>query len=185
MKNFLKENWFKLSFALAIILIGASVFYYFVIYLPQKEQMRIEADKQTEEMKIKAEQNKLEQERLDDLLKEQKIKQAEEDREEKLNACIATAANLYSDNWLNECIARVLSPKDCKKYKGIYSAFDYYEQYPTEKTSTSTIISLDDFNRFNEKKEACSCMLPKTIADSLGETAQTEKSNCYKQYPAN
>lgn len=37
MKDFIKENWFKLSFAVAVILIGTSVAYYFFIYLPKKD----------------------------------------------------------------------------------------------------------------------------------------------------
>ena len=34
MKEFIKQNWFKLSFAISVILIGFSVYYYFVFFLP-------------------------------------------------------------------------------------------------------------------------------------------------------
>src|ERR1700753_3096821 len=48
MKIFIKENWFKLVIATAIILVGLSIFYYFVIFASQKEQTRLnqEAQKQ-------------------------------------------------------------------------------------------------------------------------------------------
>ncbi len=37
MKNFIKENWFKIVIALGIFLIGFSIFYFFVLYLPQHQ----------------------------------------------------------------------------------------------------------------------------------------------------
>lgn len=40
--NWLKENWFKLSITIAIVLVGISVFSYFVIFLPQKERIILE-----------------------------------------------------------------------------------------------------------------------------------------------
>jgi len=40
---FLQQNWFKAIIALIILLIGFSIFYYFVIFIPQKEQVRNEA----------------------------------------------------------------------------------------------------------------------------------------------
>ncbi len=46
MRNFLKENWFKLVVALSIFLIGASFFFYFVIFVPHKESSKPEANKQ-------------------------------------------------------------------------------------------------------------------------------------------
>ena len=36
MKEFIKENWFKIIMAFTMFLIGFSVLYYFVIFLPQK-----------------------------------------------------------------------------------------------------------------------------------------------------
>ncbi|MDO8486133.1 MAG: hypothetical protein Q7S77_00315 [Candidatus Staskawiczbacteria bacterium] len=38
MLNFIKQNWFKLSFSISVALIGASVFYYFVIFVPDQKQ---------------------------------------------------------------------------------------------------------------------------------------------------
>ena len=46
MKQFLKENWFKIIITLTILLIGFSIFYYFVIFIPQKEQTKLEQERQ-------------------------------------------------------------------------------------------------------------------------------------------
>lgn len=42
MKNFFKDNWFKLVISLAILLVCISIFYYFVIFIPQKERAKME-----------------------------------------------------------------------------------------------------------------------------------------------
>lgn len=36
MKNFLKDNWFEIIIAIAILIVAASVGYYFLFYLPRK-----------------------------------------------------------------------------------------------------------------------------------------------------
>src|SRR3989344_9317958 len=48
MKNFIKENWFKIEIFLVILLIAMSVFYYFVILSSQKET-RIKEQAQKEQ----------------------------------------------------------------------------------------------------------------------------------------
>ena len=61
--NWIKENWFKVSISLAVILIGISASYYYVYFLPHKEQVRVEEEraKTLREQVVKdelAEQNK-------------------------------------------------------------------------------------------------------------------------------
>lgn len=41
MKNFLKENWFKILISLMILFIGGSVFYYHIFYLPKINKQKI------------------------------------------------------------------------------------------------------------------------------------------------
>lgn len=45
MKNWLKNNWFKFSIIFLLLVLGMSVFYYFVIFLPYKngQELRIKA----------------------------------------------------------------------------------------------------------------------------------------------
>jgi predicted membrane protein len=53
MKNFLKDNWFKIIIAFSILIVAVSIGYYFIIYIPkinadklaeQKAQQRLEAN---------------------------------------------------------------------------------------------------------------------------------------------
>ncbi|MDO8452086.1 MAG: hypothetical protein Q7S76_04435 [bacterium] len=46
MKNFFNNNMLKLSIVVGILLISSSLFYYYIIFLPQKEQVRIDQQKQ-------------------------------------------------------------------------------------------------------------------------------------------
>lgn len=66
MKNFLKDNWFKLSISVAIILIGISVAYYFVIFIPQREETKLE--QQTQEKEKEQEKELLNKKLLEDCL---------------------------------------------------------------------------------------------------------------------
>lgn len=46
MKKFLKENWFKVGVLVFLFLIGGSLFYYFVVYVPQQSSnKKINLDK--------------------------------------------------------------------------------------------------------------------------------------------
>ena len=38
MKKFIKENWFKIIISMAVVAIAGSFAYYFIIYLPHKDQ---------------------------------------------------------------------------------------------------------------------------------------------------
>ena len=40
MKTFIANNWFKIVLTICLLLIGFSIFFYFVFYLPQKEMDR-------------------------------------------------------------------------------------------------------------------------------------------------
>ncbi|MFA5618570.1 MAG: hypothetical protein WDK95_17300 [Syntrophorhabdaceae bacterium] len=76
MKKWLKENWFKLIITTGIFLISLSVFYYFVIFSPQKEKNRL---------------NQETQEKQEQLTKELKEQQIEEDKSNLLDTCLKEA----------------------------------------------------------------------------------------------
>ena len=38
MKNFIKQNWFKIIIAVAVLIVAVSVGYYFAIYIPARQQ---------------------------------------------------------------------------------------------------------------------------------------------------
>ncbi|MBI2476080.1 MAG: hypothetical protein HYV67_02470 [Candidatus Taylorbacteria bacterium] len=77
-KHWLKENWFRLVIAIAIISIGLSLFYYLVIFTSQKEQ------------------NRLNQETQKQLLQEQEKQQKEVQIQKQAQI---TAENKYWDDW--------------------------------------------------------------------------------------
>ena len=59
MKNFLKENWFKLIASVALIVLTSSVIFYLFVFLPRQELKRAEEQKQQQvfqEQKQKEEQ---------------------------------------------------------------------------------------------------------------------------------
>ncbi len=59
MKKFLKENWFKLGIIVILLMIGLSIAYYFVIFLPKKDIVQIEQQKQEQGAKPNQPQKEL------------------------------------------------------------------------------------------------------------------------------
>ena len=91
----------KLSIVASVLLIGFSLFYYLVIFLPQKEQNRIDLQKQERLIEEDEKQAKIEQ---------QRNKEIEEQKEKvwnklKLDACLAEADKDYTNFWESECEA--------------------------------------------------------------------------------
>lgn len=62
MRKFLKENWLKIIIAFALVLIGVSVFYYSVIFIPSQEKSRLDLEKIKIDQNLKQEQLRLEKE---------------------------------------------------------------------------------------------------------------------------
>ena len=85
MRRFLKENWFKGGILVAVTLVGISVFYYYIFFLPQKEKLAIEQKNQEQ---LVSEQSKK------DTQKEEFIKECEVTRN--------NTAQQYTD-FLNTC----------------------------------------------------------------------------------
>lgn len=125
----MNDKTFKAIASVSLIVVTLSVAYYFVVFLPKKEQMRIEQQKQEQEAK--------------DLKEEQAKEEADTKRmeaEDNLNSCLDDADTNYSTNWDNECAGK------------------------------------------GEKKD---CGLPSYKSERLDKTFQTDKENCFKQYPQN
>lgn len=117
MKNWLKENWFRAGILITILAAVFSVGYYYVIFLPQKEQARINQQKQEQiEKELKEDAEKAEAKRqatLNSLL---------------LEACLADAENKWRD-WgqrlsqkANEC--KVQGGGICRTAEAFVEAFD-------------------------------------------------------------
>ena len=89
---------FKIIIGIAILLISFSVFYYFVIFLPHKEDQRIEVEKDQKE--------------------EQKLN---------LNKCLQEADYSYRMNWARNCEKEGTLSEDCKNLVN-KSLIDYMKE---------------------------------------------------------
>jgi hypothetical protein len=136
--------------------------------MPRKERARIEA-----------ENTKIEQQKQEQLAKEQKEKEEKEETQRNLNSCLDDADSSYNNLWFRECEGKGLLSAECKKFVGISSSIEYYEKYPTEKSDNI----FDDITKYYEKRDKCSCLLPKYNADRAEEINQSDKAECFKKYP--
>ena len=93
-----KIDFLKLVLLLAALATAFSVFYYLVIFLPEKERTRIELERE--------------------LAATEAAKEASEEADRQFNqsmleACLADAESDYNSNWDGECKSQGLS-KDCR-----------------------------------------------------------------------
>ncbi len=56
--SFLKQNWFKLIVGFFVLLVGLSLFYYFVMFLPAEKRSEADLIRKQEEQKLYAEEEK-------------------------------------------------------------------------------------------------------------------------------
>jgi len=159
MRIFLKDNWFQVIIALAIILVAISVFYYFVIFIPQKEQARIDQQKQEQ------------------LAKDQKEQEAKQQAEQALNTCLADASTSYSDQWYRECKSQGKLTNRCIALHDMT-----LEEYAKEKNITAD-KQFTVWGDFYKEKNGCSCRLPLDNADRINKSLQDDKDECFKKYP--
>ncbi len=137
--------------------------------IERQQQVKIEQEKQVQldkELKAQEDEEKAEQEK-----KKSKLE---------LDDCISDAEQGYSDNWHRECKVRgKLSERCISLYKMTFS--DYLEDTGTDKEDIDA--GLKAYDDFSNEKSDCSCMLPTTIANGLGENKDNLKDNCFKKYP--
>lgn len=115
----------KVSIILATLIFSLSVAYYFVIFLPQKEKLAIEQQKQTQEAKDRKEEQAKDE-----------AKQATDDAKTALQDCLSQAYDEYSSDWDSQCKSTGLKA-NCslddttlveKRYKD--SKDECFKQYP-------------------------------------------------------
>lgn len=94
MKNFIKENWFKLGILIILLLVLFVLSYYFIFFLPQKEQARLNHEKRVEIERI------YNQGLVDEY-------QASKEQQNKisLDICLENADNNYQVNFESYCIS--------------------------------------------------------------------------------
>jgi len=157
----MKIDFFKIIIAITLLIIALSVAYYFVIFLPQKENQKIELQRlEAEEEKTEAEQKKKEAESKSQLL----------------SICLGQAESTYSSNWNNECKSQGKLTSECIKLIDM-SLDDYIEEnnIPDSKR-------IDAVDEFFDKKSDCSCRLPLDNADRIEEWKKADKEECHIKY---
>lgn len=123
--NWLKNNWFKLIIAAIIILIGFSIFYYSIVFLPQKERIRLEQQKQSQLIE-KQEKN---------IERQEKCREAGTKTYDyyKKNNSLSTGYFFDPEFHFNEKLQLCL-------YSGGYSQDDYWERFVKNAYSDEEII---------------------------------------------
>jgi hypothetical protein len=169
--EFLKHNWFKILITLATLLIAFSIFYYFVIFIPKKEQIIFNMERE-----------KIEEEKQTQLAEEQKKQEEKQKALEDLNSCMGDAENAYNSRWNDECDFLGNLTNECKTILiETYSYSDYLEKEGlSSKISDSNYYSFLDYLT---KKGNCSCRLPSATAERFNEDLKESKNECYKKYP--
>jgi len=117
LKNLTIEQTTKLAIISSALLVGFSVFYYLVVFLPRREEARIELQKQEQIAKDRREEARVELQKQEQIAKEMKEEerlrllrdeQIANQRQEKLNrdlldACLTGAYNSYNASWESNC----------------------------------------------------------------------------------
>jgi hypothetical protein len=156
-----------------IIIIALSLGYYFVIFLPKKENAKLELQRQQIDQQKQQDDAKLEQQRK---LQED---QAEKDELEKqqqatkaiinsslLNNCLADAQNNYQVNWANNCKTSA---------KNITEGIKGCRDLDQSKDFCTSLWGTPD--------SSPNCSLPGKIADAVNSGLENEKNLCLKKYP--
>jgi len=160
----------KLTLILAILLIASSVFYYYVIFLPQKEEAKLEQQRQEQLAKEEQERQVLEREL-----------QEKEEAEQALNACLADAESNYHEQWYRECKGQgKLTSRCISLHEMTFEEYAEQNNIPDDPLSSERFEALLDFY---EERDECSCRLPLSNADRINQQLQDDKDECFKKYP--
>lgn len=169
----------KLSIVASVLLIGFSLFYYLVIFLPQKEQNRIDLQKQERLVEENEKQAKIEQQKNKEI-EEQKEK---EEAERNLTNCLTDAEDSYYKSWSEMCKRLGKLSKECEEILFADTYGDYLEKHPEFQPEHSLDAIMGGHEKFMEKRNECSCLLPTHHADTFDKRLQENKNECYKKYP--
>lgn len=159
MKQNLIDQIFKITVAIGILIVCLSVGYYFVLFLPQKENQKIELQK--------IEQEKKEQQ-------EEQQQRARENRATSLSTCLSEAESNYSRNWGNECRSQGLLSSKCILLMDMTTV-----EYAKEK---GLELNAETLVKFLKEKNDCSCRLSFGISDRIEGLRKDAKEQCHKQF---
>ncbi len=182
MNTFIKDNWFKLSIAVAVLLVAISAGYYFIIFVPNNERSKVERaqDKETQQAQ------------------EKQAVELQQQQESQTNAillqqCLANAVESYNADWKANCIdvAQITEKSNSDWNKKCLS--DRQTNYNNCLAEYSSILGTGVCQKYltigdcdtllGAADYSADCSLPKARADSLNGQLKDSKADCYKQYP--
>ncbi len=153
------DQIFKIVVALGILIVCLSVGYYFVMFLPQKENQKIEI--QRIELEKKQQQDKQEQ-------------REKSEKSTSLTTCLLDSDVSYSKNWDAECKSQGLLSEKCISIIDMTPA-----EYAKEK---GLPLEVETYTKFYEEKRNCSCRLPLNNSDRIEKWKNDSRDECYKRY---
>lgn len=146
----------KLGIAIGILIISFSIFYYLVIFLPQKEQTRL-SNEGAAKAEVKKEQ---ETAKLDAAMQKLADKQL-------LDACLSDVSASYVASWKSNCEGKV--QRDIKGYNNCVTGIGLSESYCR--------------NLWGTPDSSPTCDLPAGIANDIEKSTKELKDECFKKYP--
>lgn len=149
------DKFIKGSLAVSFIIIALSVAYYFVIFVPHKENKILEQQKIAQQLKEQKE--------------EEEEKQEEEEKKNKatmLNICLSLAQDNYNAVWASNCKSNA-----SKISTGLASCRE------------SSLSDSDCRSIWGSPNAKPDCSLPLDLAKSIEDSLNKQKDECFKKYP--
>ncbi|MDY0015965.1 MAG: zinc ribbon domain-containing protein [Bacteroidales bacterium] len=153
--KFNMDKIIKGSLAISFMIIALSVAYYFVIFIPHKENQIIEQQKIAQQLKEQKE--------------EEEKNKAEEEKKNKatmLNVCLSLAQDNYSAVWASNCKSNA-----SKISTGIANCRE------------SSLSDSDCRSIWGNPDSSSDCSLPLDLAKSIEDSLNKRKDECFKKYP--
>ena len=162
------DAFLKLCVAAAMLVVSASVAYYYVIYLPQRdtqldrdrwrEAARVEFTRQVEQTRLAAEQARRDEERRE---AESAQAAAREASQQRYQNCLRTAEDIYSSNWATQC--KRIADKAAKDLK------DCIVQGIADKEKCESIYGRD---------ASLNCILPRVVGADISDVLDRSRKRC-------
>jgi hypothetical protein len=159
------DAFLKISAAASIMLASASVGYYYVVYLPQRdaqtdrerklETARAEYSRQTEHARLAAEKRDAEEKEI----------AAREAVQARYQGCIRSAESNYSASWATQC--RRISDKSAK---------DYNDCVTKGQMSKELCVSM-----YSGRDASPSCSLPRALGTDISDELDKSRKRCLEE----
>lgn len=178
MKKFIKENWFKIVvIALLMVIAFAYALGQYSYYQKQQRETKLKEEKQETELKL--EKARL----LTELEEKEKVKEEKKEAEKNLTNCLFDAEDSYHKSWSDMCKRLGKLSKECEEILFADTYNDYLEKHPEFQLEDTLDAFMEGHEKFMEKRNECSCLLPTHHADTFDKRLKENKDECHKKYP--